>query len=78
MTGPAYRANTGSRHHAMAMTAVNSMSTLVSIIAGVLILGEPLYWYHYLCGALIMVGVIGLAVAPAKKEFDGKSLGDDM
>jgi len=60
------------------MTAVNSMSTLVSIIAGVLILGEPLYWYHYLCGALIMVGVIGLAVAPAKKEFDGKSLGDDM
>ena len=31
-----------------------------------------------LCGALIMVGVIGLAVAPAKKEFDGKSLGDDM
>ncbi|MDO4745681.1 MAG: DMT family transporter [Bacillota bacterium] len=60
------------------MTAVNSMSTLVSIIAGVLILGEPLYWYHYLCGALIMVGVVGLAVAPAKKEFDGKSLGDDM
>lgn len=60
------------------MTAVNSMSTLVSIIAGVLILGEPLYWYHYICGALIMVGVIGLAVAPAKKEFDGKSLGDEI
>ena len=60
------------------MTAVNSMSTLVSIIAGVLILGEPLYWYHYLCGALIMVGVVGLAVAPVKKEFDGKSLGDNM
>lgn len=60
------------------LTAVNSMSTLVSIIAGVLILGEPLYWYHYLCGALIMTGVIGLAVAPAKKEFDGKSLGDNM
>lgn len=60
------------------LTAVNSMSTLVSIIAGVLILGEPLYWYHYLCGALIMIGVVGLAVAPVKKEFDGKSLGDDM
>ena len=43
------------------MTAVNSMSTLVSIIAGALILGEPLHWYHYLCGALIMVGVAGLA-----------------
>lgn len=60
------------------MTAVNSMSTLVSIIAGALILGEPLHWYHYLCGALIMVGVAGLALAPARKDFDGKSLGDDM
>ena len=60
------------------MTAVNSMSTLVSIIAGVLILGEPLYWYHYLCGALILVGVIGLAAAPVRKDFDGRSLGDNM
>lgn len=59
------------------MTAVNSMSTLVSIIAGALILGEPLYWYHYLCGILILVGVVGLALSPAVKENDGKSLGDN-
>lgn len=59
------------------MTAVNSISTLISIIAGAFILGEPLYWYHYLCGLLIVIGVIGLAVAPADKSNDGKSLADD-
>ena len=46
-------------------TVFSSASTLVSIIAGALILGEPLNWYHYLCGALILTGVVGLALAPA-------------
>ena len=59
-------------------TAFNSASTLVSIIAGALILGEPLYWYHFLCGALILAGVIGLTLAPADEANDGKSLSDDM
>lgn len=56
----------------------NSASTLVSIIAGALILGEPLYWFHYLCGALILTGVIGLTLSPAAPENSGKSLADDM
>ena len=59
-------------------TVFNSASTLVSIIAGALILGEPLNWYHYLCGALILTGVIGLTLAPAKASNSGKSLGDDL
>lgn len=59
-------------------TIFNSASTLVSIIAGALILGEPLYWFHYLCGALILFGVIGLSVAPSKASNSGKSLRDDM
>lgn len=59
-------------------TVFNSASTLISIIAGALILGEPLYWYHYLCGALIIIGVIGLTLAPADEKNSGKSLGDDM
>ncbi|MBQ6401286.1 MAG: DMT family transporter [Firmicutes bacterium] len=59
-------------------TVFSSASTLVSIIAGALILGEPLYWYHYICGALILTGVIGLAVAPAEPSNSGKSLRDDM
>lgn len=59
-------------------TVFNSASTLVSIIAGALILGEPLYWYHYVCGALILAGVVGLSVAPADTANSGKSLRDDM
>lgn len=59
-------------------TIFNSASTLVSIIAGALILGEPLYIYHYVCGAIILAGVIGLTLAPAIAENSGKSLSDDM
>jgi len=59
-------------------TIFSSASTLVSIIAGALILGEPLVWYHYLCGALILAGVVGLSAAPAREENSGKSLRDDM
>lgn len=59
-------------------TAFNSASTLVSIIAGALLLGEPLYWYHYLCGTVIIAGVIGLTLAPANADNSGKSLGGDM
>lgn len=56
----------------------NSASTLVSIIAGILILGEPLYWYHYVCGAIIFCGVIGMILAPADANNAGKSLSDDI
>ncbi|MDO5490896.1 MAG: DMT family transporter [Bacillota bacterium] len=59
-------------------TVFSSASTLVSIIAGALILGEPLNWYHYICGALILAGVVGLSLAPAQASNAGKSLRDDM
>ena len=59
-------------------TVFNSASTLVSIIAGALILGEPLYWYHYLCGGIIIACVIGMIFAPSKKENEGRSLGEDL
>ncbi len=59
-------------------TVFSSASTLVSIIAGALILGEPLRWYHFICGAIILAGVVGLMLAPAKAENAGKSLEDDM
>lgn len=59
-------------------TVFNSASTLISIIAGALILGEPLYWYHYICGALILAGVVGLTLAPADAANSGRSLQDDM
>lgn len=59
-------------------TVFNSASTLVSIVAGALILGEPLRWYHFICGAIILVGVVGLILAPTKAENEGKSLEDDL
>ncbi len=59
-------------------TVFNSASTLISIIAGALILGEPLCWYHYLCGALILAGVVGMTLAPAEEANSGKSLQDDL
>ncbi|MDD4201021.1 MAG: DMT family transporter [Eubacteriales bacterium] len=59
-------------------TVFSSASTLVSIIAGALILGEPLRWYHYTCGVIILAGVVGMILAPAKPENAGKSLEDDM
>jgi len=37
-----------------------------------------LYIDHYVCAALILAGVIGLAVAPADAANSGKSLSDDM
>lgn len=59
-------------------TVFNSASTLVSIVAGALILGEPLRWYHFICGAITLVGVVGLILAPTKAENEGKSLEDDL
>ncbi|MDO4176983.1 MAG: DMT family transporter [Bacillota bacterium] len=59
-------------------TVFNSASTLISIVAGALILGEPLMWYHYLCGGIILAGVVGMILAPAKAENAGRSLGDDL
>jgi len=59
-------------------TIFNSASTLVSIIAGALILGEPLYIYHYVCGAIILTGVLGLTLAPVDEKNSGKSLAEDM
>ncbi|NLD18869.1 MAG: DMT family transporter [Clostridiales bacterium] len=59
-------------------TIFNSASTFVSIIAGALILGEPLYWYHFICGVLILTGVVGLTLAPTDARNSGKSLKDDI
>ena len=57
-------------------TIFGNASTAISIIAGALLLGEPLTIYHIICAALILVGVIGLSVAPAPAENSGKKLGD--
>lgn len=55
-------------------TIFGNASTAISIITGALVLGEPLTIYHILCAALILVGVVGLALAPAPAENSGRKL----
>lgn len=48
-------------------TIFGNVSTAISIIAGVVVLGEPLKAYHIICAALIVVGVLGISLWPEKK-----------
>lgn len=59
---------------AVKATIFGNLSTAISIVAGVVVLGEPLYWYHILCSILIIIGVIGVSASGAKtpKIKEGK------
>lgn len=67
-----------SRMAAVKATIFGNVSTAISIVAGVLILGEPLRWYHIICTVLIITGVVGLSVSGNKegKEGDEVSVSD--
>lgn len=41
------------------MSAFNHVSTIVTMIAGVVILNESLSWYHLAGAVCIMIGVLG-------------------
>ena len=58
-------------------TIFGNASTAISILAGAILLGEPLTFYHIICALLILTGVIGLTLAPAPAENSGKKLGDE-
>ncbi len=40
------------------LTIFTNLATLISILAGVIILNESIYWYHYLSTVLIILGVL--------------------
>lgn len=50
---------------AIKATIFGNLSTAISIVAGVVILGESLEWYHLVCTLLIIVGVIGVSMPAA-------------
>lgn len=56
-----------SKMAAVKATIFGNVSTAISIVAGVLVLGEPLRSYHIICTILIIASVIGLSL-PAKKR----------
>ncbi len=61
-----------SKLEAAKATIFGNVSTAISIIAGVLVLGEPLMPYHIICTALIVAGVIGLSLSGNKGGKESK------
>lgn len=47
---------------AVKATIFGNLSTAISVVAGVIVLGEPLELYHIICTVLIVIGVIGLSL----------------
>lgn len=54
--------------HAVNASIFGNASTLVTILAGVLIIGESLRLYQVLCAAAILAGVIGVSVSGEKQR----------
>ena len=63
---------------AMSATIFGNFSTALSVVAGALILREPLYPYQLVCTLLIVIGVLGISLStpPAKAETKGEENGN--
>lgn len=63
---------------AMSATIFGNFSTALSVVAGALILREPLYPYQLVCTLLIVIGVLGISLStpPAKTETKGEENGN--
>lgn len=57
-----------SKMEAVKGTIFGNVSTAISIVAGVVILGETLMWYHVMCTILIIIGVVGLSLSGGRKK----------
>lgn len=53
---------------AVKATIFGNLSTAISIVAGIIILKEPMYFYHVICTAAIVVGVVGVSVSKTKEN----------
>ena len=65
-----------SKMAAVKATIFGNVSTAISIIAGALVLGEPLLPYHIVCTGLIIIGVVGLSLAWRKEVSDAIQISD--
>ncbi len=57
-----------SKMEAVNATIFGNVSTAISIVAGVIVLGEPLMWYHIVCTVLIIAGVVGMSLCGMKRS----------
>jgi drug/metabolite transporter (DMT)-like permease len=62
-----------SKLEASKSAVVSNLATIVSIIAGVVILREPFYYYHLIGSILIIVGVWGTNNYEIKRVIDNKA-----
>ena len=57
-----------SKLEASTTSVFSNISTIVSILAGVIFLNEKFYYYHIIGSILILIGVIGVNLPENKKE----------
>jgi drug/metabolite transporter (DMT)-like permease len=55
-------------------TIFGNASTVISIVVGALVLREPFGFSHILCAAVVLIGVIGLSLAPPPQDVGTKKL----
>ena len=49
-------------------SAFGGLTTVVTLFAGVILLGEKLYWYHYASIVLIFIATAGMVISLNKRE----------
>jgi drug/metabolite transporter (DMT)-like permease len=50
------------------VSVFGNFATLITILAGIFILGEPFFWYHVVGTVLILVGIVGSGYAGKGKK----------
>ena len=58
-----------SKVQASIISALSGLTTVNTIITGVLFNNEVLYWYHIAGTILILIGIIGMSYASSKKRL---------
>ncbi|MFT0802681.1 DMT family transporter [Bacillus swezeyi] len=58
-----------SKIEAAKISMFNHLATLVTILAGILWLGETLEWFHFIGSVMIITGIIGTTAIQSKKKY---------
>ena len=59
-----------SKVQASIISALGGLTTVTTIITGVLFNNETLYWYHIVGTILILIGIVGMSYSSSKKKIE--------